>query len=212
MGDPPRAQARPPRLIGTHRSRKDLERGDVPGPHDVEMAAIQRCDHLDLQSFCESNDRRIDRPEWKVPVVGDQLGDPEPIAGKHRFRREIARCEVAQEAHLSFRSKTTFNEIRHFGDDELRDDQRARMMQQEVETRLVVPIVLIDVRVERTRIDEERYRRASRRRICSIFRAVSRRPLLPALAAISFRRPPPRCDSIASRVTSEIVEPRRAAS
>lgn len=77
---------------------------------------------------------------------------------------------------------------------------------QKPEAVLMVRVIFVDVRVQRSGIDDQRDRRVSRRMISSIRRAVSREPLRPAFAAISFRRvPPPRWTSMASRVISETV-------
>ena len=79
---------------------------------------------------------------------------------------------------------------------------------------MVVPIVSIDVRKERPGIDDQSDEPNSIARISSIRSEMSVRPLAPAPAARNRLRParPPRCASIASLVTSEIVVPRRCAS
>ena len=66
------------------------------------------------------------------------------------------------------------------------------MSLQEGEAGFVVSIVFVDVGIQRPRIDDQRDRWASRRMISSIRRAVSLRPLRPALAAMKRRRPAPR--------------------
>ena len=78
----------------------------------------------------------------------------------------------------------------------------------------MVAVVCVDVGVQRPGVDQERYGRTSARRISSIRSEVSDRPLAPAAAAISWRRPrwEPKCSSIASLVTSETVVARRSAS
>jgi hypothetical protein len=86
------------------------------------------------------------------------------------------------------------------------------MASKQVQARLMILIVLVDVSVEWARVDDQRDRPASLRRISSMRRAVSRRPLRPAFAAIMRLRPAPRWDSMASLVTSDTVVPRRLAS
>ena len=61
------------------------------------------------------------------------------------------------------------------------------MRGEQLETRLVIDIVFVDVCVKRARIYEERDAPSSTRKICSIFRATSRCPLRPAFAAIRRR-------------------------
>ncbi len=82
------------------------------------------------------------------------------------------------------------------------------------EARLVVSIVSIDVGEQRPGVDDQSDEPNSAARISSIRSEISVRPLAPAPAARSRLRPvrPPRCASIASLVSSEIVVPRRCAS
>jgi len=70
----------------------------------------------------------------------------------------------------------------------------------------------VDEGVERSGVDDQRDRRLSARRISSIRTEMSRSPLRPAAADKNFRRSPPTIRSIAARVRSEIVTPRRSAS
>lgn len=184
----------------------------MTGADDVEVAAVQCCDRFDVQPFGGCDDRRINRPQREITILGDKLGDSHPVPRRNWVRREAAGGEVSHEANLRFNPDPCLEKVRHLRDHELGNDQGSWMGKQQSQTGLVIPVVLVDVGVKRPRIDEKSYRRASRRRICSIFRAVSRWPLLPALAAINLRRLPPRWDSMASRVTSDTVEPRRAAS
>lgn len=87
------------------------------------------------------------------------------------------------------------------------------MRLQEPKATVVIAIICVRVGIQRPRIHEERYRTASFRRISSIRSETSVSPLLPALAARNRRLPPPpRCASIASLVSSEIVFFLRAAS
>lgn len=78
-------------------------------------------------------------------------------------------------------------------------------------------IVGVYVGIQRPGVDQKRYRSISCRRISSIRSAMSFRPLCPAPVANSRRRPAScrpttRCASIASRVISDTVMPRRSAS
>ena len=87
------------------------------------------------------------------------------------------------------------------------------MRLQELKATVVIAIICVRVGIQRPRIHEERYRTASFRRISSIRSETSVSPLLPAFAARNRRLPPPpRCASIASLVSSEIVFFLRAAS
>jgi hypothetical protein len=78
----------------------------------------------------------------------------------------------------------------------------------------VVAVVAIDVRVERAGVDDQRDEPASLARISSMRSEMSVRPLAPAPAARRRRLPrgAPSSASIASRVSSDTVTPRRSAS
>jgi hypothetical protein len=184
----------------------------VDRANDREVPAIECCDLDDAQSLGGRHHRCIDRPERQVSILGDELGDPDPVADVNRFRDQVPRCQVTEESDLSLNANSGLQQVRYLGYDELRDDEWPRMARQQREAGSVVSIVFVDVCVERAGIDDQRDRRASRRKISSIRRAVSRRPLRPAFAAIRRRRPAPRWDSMASRVISDTVVPRRSAS
>lgn len=86
---------------------------------------------------------------------------------------------------------------------------------QERESFDVVVVVGVDVGVERSGVDKDRYWATSSRRISSIRTETSWDPLLPAPAAIIRRRPvgrDPRWLSMASLVSSETVTRLRSAS
>lgn len=144
------------------------------GSDDAEMAAVQGCDRFDLQPFGGCDERCINRPQRKITVLGDEFGDTQPVPWRNRIRSEVAGGEVSQEANFRFNSDPSLEEVRHLRDHELGNDQRSWMGKQQSQTGFVIPVVLVDVGVQGPRIDEKSYRRASRRRICSIFLAVSR--------------------------------------
>ncbi len=93
----------------------------------------------------------------------------------------------------------------HLGHDQFGHDQRPWMRLQQLEALRVIIVVRVDVRVQRTGVNQQSYRRTSARSISSIRTETSAAPLRPAPAASRRRRSrrPPRCSSIACRVTSE---------
>lgn len=104
--------------------------------------------------------------------------------------------------------------VGHFGDDEGRHDQWSGVRFEQVEARSVVPVVAIDVRVQRAGVDDQCDEPTSLARISSIRSEMSLRPLAPAPAASSRRFP---CGaessfSIAFLVSSDTGMPRRSAS
>jgi len=183
------------------------------GANDRKMSSIQRRNGRGAQTLCCRHYRRIYGTKRKIVVCRDKFCDTDPVGRKDRFGEQISCREITQEPNFCRPAQPRLEKIRNFGYYELRDDERTFVRLEQCETRFVVAVVFIDVGVKRPGIDNQCYRRASRRMISSMRRAVSRRPLRPAFAAMSRRRlPPPRCASIASRVISAIVVPRREAS
>ena len=125
-------------------------------------------------------------------VCGDQFRDAHPVSRENRFREKVSGCQISEEADLRSPAEPRLEEIGNLRHDQLRHDEWTFVRLQQRQAGLVIPVVLVDVCVERSGVDDQRDRRASRRMISSMRRAVSRRPLRPALAAIRRRRPPPR--------------------
>ena len=186
----------------------------MSGSHHGEMATIQRRKLRDFEPLAHGHDRRIDGSKRKISIPRRELGNAQPIRGDNRFGDEVAAGQVTEKPHLRIGSQASFDQVGHLGHDEDRDDDRPRMVLQELEARVVVPVVGVDVGVQGSRVDEQRYRFTSARRISSIRSEMSEWPLCPAPAARSLRFPlrSPRCASIASRVSSETVVSRRSAS
>ena len=145
----------------------------MPRPHNGEMPPVEGCDRGRSEPLCGDDDRSIHGSKRQIAILRDQFRDAEPIAGDDRIGREVARREIAEEANLSFGTQPCLEEVGDLGDHELRNDQRPLVLEQQGKARLVVAVVFVDVGVQGPGIDEESYRRASRRRICSILRAVS---------------------------------------
>jgi hypothetical protein len=61
--------------VRTPGSREERERVDVPGPHDAEVAVVDRGYLGDPEPFGGGNDRRIDGAEREVPIDGDEFRD-----------------------------------------------------------------------------------------------------------------------------------------
>ncbi len=62
-------------------------------------------------------------PSGEVVVAGDELGDPQRIGGVDRLNDELARGEVAEEAHLGLPTQAGVEQVGDLGDDKCRDDQ-----------------------------------------------------------------------------------------
>ena len=178
------------------------------------MSAIERCDVADTKSFCRGDHRCVCGPERKISILGNEFGDSQPVAREYRLREEVSCGKVAEETHFGVSAETCAEEVGDLGDDECRDDEWSGVAFEQVQACGVVPVVAIDVGVEGAGVDDQRDGRTSLARISSIRSEMSSRPLAPAPAASSCRLPgwAPSKFSIASRVSSDTVLPRRSAS
>jgi hypothetical protein len=122
--------------------------------NDGEVASIQCGDCTDFQSLGEGHDRCVDSAERKVVVSPHELRDSYPVGGKHRHRQEISGSEISEESHLGPPAQARFDEIGDFGDDELRHQQWTRMGFQKLQTLLMGVVIFVDVRVQRSGIDD----------------------------------------------------------
>ena len=175
------------------RSRDDLERRHMLGANDRKMSSIQRRNGRGAQTLCCRHHRRIYGTKRKIVVCRDKFRDTDPVGRKDRFGEQVSCREITQEPNLCRPAQPRLEKICNFGYHELRDDERTFVRLEQREARFVVAVVFINVGVKRPGIDNQCYRRASRRMISSMRRAVSRRPLRPAFAAMNRRRlPPPR--------------------
>ena len=195
-------------------SGQEVQGGDVVGPHDCEVASIEGSHVTDRQPFRGGDDGAIDGSQWQIAIGLDQFSDPKPVFGRDVLGDQISRGDVSQEPDLSVVTEPGPEQVDHLGNHQDGYQQWARMGLEQFEALGVVVVVCVNVGVERACVDEERYRETSLRRIPSMRTETSFEPLRPAAEAINFRRPSPapRWASMASRVSSDTVEPRRSAS
>lgn len=186
----------------------------MSGPNDVEMAPIQRRKLVFVESFCRSYDRCIHAAEREITVGAYELGNSKPVLRGDGVSDEAAGRDVTEKADLRLDSESGPEEVHHLRDDELGDQERPGVCFKQLEALVMVVVISVDVRIQRSGVDDEGYRETSLRRISSIRTETLPDPLRPAPAASRFRLPrfAPRCVSMASRVRSEIVTPRRSAS
>jgi hypothetical protein len=121
--------------------------------------------------------------------------------------------DISNESSLGFRPEACFDQIGNLGNNEYRKKQRAPVGFKQFAARCVVGVIGIEGRIERPCVDDQPDCRSSVRRISSIRSDTSCCPLRQVLPAANRRRdPPPTWRWIASRVSSETVNPLRAAS
>ena len=82
------------------RSRQDGKARRVIGPHHAEVATIKGCDSGNSKSFRRRDDRCVYRGQGQGPILGHELGDPQPVGGMNRLNRQDATREVTQESNL----------------------------------------------------------------------------------------------------------------
>ena len=184
----------------------------MPGSYDREVAAVECGQLAYAEPLGGGHDGGVDRSEGEIPIGTGQLGDSEPVGRHDGLGQEVSGGQVPEEPDLGFHTESSAEEVDDLGDDEDRNDQWSWMFLEEFEAFGMMPVVPIDVGIQGTGIDQEGYEATSARRILSICSETSDRPLRPAPAASSRRRPvplAPRWASIASRVSSDTVVPRR---
>jgi len=72
----------------------------VIGPHHAEVATIKGCDSGNPKSFRRRDDRCVYRAQGQGPILGHELGDPQPVGGMNRLNRQDATREVTKESNL----------------------------------------------------------------------------------------------------------------
>ena len=194
-------------------SGQECEFAEV-GSDDGEVSSVERGDLGGSQTLGGTDHGCVDRAEGQVLISADELGDAHPVGRSDRLGDEVSGRQVAEESDLGVAAEAAGEEIRDFGDDEGRDDERARVCLEQFEALGVVAVVAVDVGVQRAGVDDQCDCATSPAMISSIRSEMSWRPLAPAPAARSRRWPRGASSkvSIASRVSSETVTPRRCAS
>jgi hypothetical protein len=179
-------------------------------PDDREMPSIESGDRASVESLTSRDDRCIDGAERQVPVRRLQLRDPKPIGRPDWLGQQVASRKIAEEANFGLGPDSCPEQVRDLRDDQDWDQDRPWMVQEKSAAADVLDIVSVVGRVERSDVSDQRPA-SSDLRISSIRWETSLRPLRPA--APNLRLPPStRCVSMACRVSSDTVMPRRSAS
>lgn len=157
--------------------------------NDPEVVTVDCRNLPEIQALSGGDDRRAHGAQGHVAVTGNKLRDPQPVGHGDRLDDEGATGEVAEETNLGRCAQAGREQVDHLRDDQRRNDERTRVRPQQLKAGIVVSIVCVDVRVERSSVDDEPgYRATSVARISSIRSDTSLRPLRPAPAAPSRRR------------------------
>lgn len=154
-----------------------------------EMPTVDRGDLVDPESFRTGDHRRVHGAQGQAAVLVDQVSDPQPVGRVDGLDIERPGGQVREEAQLGLCTKPGTEQVDHLGDHEGGDDQRSRVSFQQIRAGLVMLVVGVDIRVQRTGVDYEGYDATSLARISSMRSEMSCRPLRPAPRAPSTRRP-----------------------
>ena len=130
-----------------------------------------------------SDDRSVDGSEREVAIPVNQLGDAQPVPGRHRLDDEVPGGKIAQEPDFRSRAQPRADQIGRLGHDERRHYERFGMVSEELQRRVVIAVVRVDIGVQRAGVDQKNYGATSAARISSMRSEMSSRPLRPAPAA-----------------------------
>lgn len=147
------------------------------GADDSEVPAVQAGDVDDPAAFGSGDDRRVNTAQRQLVVPGHKLGDPDQVGGVDGLECEVARCEVAQEPDFRLPAKSRGEQVDNLSNDKSRYDERTGVGLQQLPARRMMGIVIVDVRVERARVDDQRDWPVSAAMISSIRSEMSVRPL-----------------------------------
>lgn len=192
-------------------SWNQIEGRHMHWPHDREVPSVKRCDSAGAQALGGRDDGCVDRAQRKVAIGRDQFGDAKPVGRLDLLRHEFARGQVPNEAHLCLHSDSRLQEVRDLRDDKHRDQDRSGVGLEKAPATTVLSVVRVVGRVEWAGVGDQ-WPASSDRSISSIRCETSLLPLRPAAPNRRLPPGPKRWVSMASRVTSEIVMPRRSAS
>ena len=124
------------------------------------MSPVQGRDGVGPKSLGDGDHTCVHRPKWQIAIPPDELGNPQPITGKHRLGAEIPAREIAQESHLGLTTEARCHQVSNLGDNQLRNYKWSWMYLQQVQALRMMPILRIDVRVQWPGINDQRYRGA----------------------------------------------------
>ena len=118
---------------------------DMARPDYAEVTAVNSGDLTDAQPLCGGHHRGVYGAERQIPVPRNKFSDPQPISRCHRLDGERTIGQVGEESDFRFSTQPGPQEVDHLGDDECRDDQRTRMVLEQLQRRHMVSVVGVDV-------------------------------------------------------------------
>ena len=167
--------------------RNKIECGNMGWPDDREVPSIECGDPASANSLARGDDRSVDRTKRKVSVGRHQLRDSKPIGWRNLLGHQLARSQVAEEAHLGLRTDSSAQQVGDLGDDQNWHQDWPRVVLEKSPAPAVLGIISVVGRVERSGVGDQRAANSDLR-ISSIRCETSRRPLRPAAPR---RRLPP---------------------
>ena len=111
-------------------SGQERERLRMPRPDDREVPAVERRDLRLAEPLCRRDDGSVDRAEWEIRVLLNELRHPLQIGSGWRLEPELSASGGAQQRRLSGRAECLRDEVPRFGQNERRRDERSRLTAQ----------------------------------------------------------------------------------
>jgi hypothetical protein len=133
--------------------REELERLDVQGADDPEVAAVKGRDRCRVKPLRRGDDRGVDGAKRQVAVGADELGDPFDIGGMELFDQQVPGGERAENADLGLPAQSGGGQLHDLGDAENRNDQRTRIAVEELRAGRVMVVLDVEIREQRSRVD-----------------------------------------------------------
>lgn len=103
---------------------QELERCNVGGANDGEVPPIKGGDLCDPKSLRCSHDRCVDCSQCEVAVLGNELGDPEPVTGVDRLDGKVTGREIAKKTNLRSNTQAGADQVHNLCDHKNRHHQR----------------------------------------------------------------------------------------
>ena len=107
-------------------------------------------DAASANSLACGDDRSVDRTKRKVSVGCHQLRNSKPIGWGNLFGHQLARRQVAEEAHLGVRTDSSSQQVGDLGDDQNRHQDWPRVALEKSPAPAVLGIISVVGRVKRS--------------------------------------------------------------
>lgn len=125
------------------------------GAHGPEVPVVERGELPRPQSLGQSHDRRVNDSKREVGISLHEFGQSTPFRPRNALDDELTVGDRTAESDLRVCSDSVPEQVSHFRNDQLGDDERPGRTSQQIKT---APMVLVSRRrgrVERTGVNDE---------------------------------------------------------